>query len=254
MSFWLTVNKVIREADIILLILDARMPILSMNREIKEKVERYGKKMFLVFNKIDLISNHQLDSLKQNHNTAFFVSGIKNIGINSMKKYLLIFAKKNNVQEMRVGIVGYPNVGKSAIINALSKRASAPVSSSAGTTKGIQWVKAGGLRLLDSPGVIPFEDGNSKLGILGAKNPEKLKNQYKVACELIEMFLDNDKAALEKYYNLELSDNSEEVFLAIGRKRGFLSKGGIIDETRTAISIIRDWQKGKIRIQQRDLT
>ncbi|MEK6854936.1 MAG: GTPase [Nanoarchaeota archaeon] len=248
MSFWLTVKRVIREADIILLVLDSRMPVLSMNKEIEEKVELYGKKMFLVFNKIDLITEKQLNSLKQANEDAFFVSGIKNIGIKNMKKDLFIFAKRNGIKNIKLGVVGYPNVGKSSIINAISKRARAPISSVAGTTKGIQWVKAGKLKFLDSPGVIPFEDKNSKLGILGAKNPEKLKNSYQVAYKLIKMFLEEDKPALEKYYNLKFNDNAEEAFISIGKKRGFLSKGGIVDETKTAINIIRDWQKGKIRI------
>ena len=84
--------------------------------------------------------------------------------------------------------------------------------------------------------------------MLGAKNPEKLKDPYKVASDLLRMYLKKDKATLEKFYNLKFSDDIEEIFEAIGRKRGYLSKGGIVDENKTAINIIRDWQKGKIKI------
>src|SRR3989344_2350443 len=228
MSFWPTVKKVIREAYIILLVLDARMPVLSMNREVKEKVEMYKKKMFIIFNKIDLISEQQLRDLKKDNPDTFFVSSSKNIGISKLKRKLIFIGENKDLETMKVGVVGYPNVGKSFLINTLSKRARAQVSSTAGTTKGIQWIKYGSLKFLDSPGVIPYEDGSSKLGILGAKNPQKLKNPYKTAYELIEMFIKKNKKALEEYYQLKFNDDVEDILNAIGKRRGFLLKGGII--------------------------
>lgn len=248
MTFWATANKVLGEADIILLILDARMPGLSMNREIKDKVEGMGKKIVYVYNKIDLISKEQLDFLRQNNPDAFFVSGIGNVGISKLKISLQIIGKRIGRENPKVGLVGYPNVGKSAIINAMAKRARAAVSSVAGTTKGIQWIKAGGLSVLDSPGVIPFEDRNMKLGILGAKNPEKLKNPIKVAYEIIDMFLNENRKGFEEHYKIKFSEDKDEVLLEIGKKKGYLMRGGIVDEKKTALSIIHDWQKGKLRL------
>ena len=248
MSFWPTVKKVIREAEIVLLVLDARMPILSMNREVKDKIEMYNKRMLLIFNKIDLISKEQLENLKKDSPEAFFVSSSKNIGISNIRRKLIFIEKKSNVEVMKIGVVGYPNVGKSSLINALTKRSSTNVSSAAGTTKGIQWIKNKRLKFLDSPGVIPYEDGNSKLGILGAKNPQKLKSPYKTAYEVIGMFLEKNKKAFEDHYNLKFSNDTEEIFEAIGKRRGFLSKGGSVDKMKTSISIILDWQKGKIKV------
>ncbi len=248
MSFWVAVNKTIKESDIILVVLDARMPVLSTNREVMDKIKGYRKSAFIIFNKIDLIPQKDLEVLRKDNPTAFFVSTLHKNSIKNLKKNLEDFADKYNIETLRIGVVGYPNVGKSSLINAFSKNSKAIVSSVAGTTKGVQWIKADKLKFLDSPGVIPYEDKGSKLGMLGAKNPEKLKDPYKVASDLLRMYLKKDKATLEKFYNLKFSDDIEEIFEAIGRKRGYLSKGGIVDENKTAINIIRDWQKGKIKI------
>ena len=239
-------RRVLKESDVILLVLDARMPVLSMNREIKEKVEQSRKELFLLFNKIDLIPISALQKLKAEHADAFFVSAAKRKGINDIMRELTIVAERNNIGMLHVGMVGYPNVGKSSIINALTKRSAARVSNLAGTTKGIQWITVGKLKFLDSPGVIPYEDNAAKLGILGAKNPEKLDNPVIVAHEIIKNFLENDKETLEKHYKIKFSDDVEEIFEAIGNRRGYLSKGGIVDEKKTAIHIIREWQRGKL--------
>ncbi len=246
MSFWVAVRKTLRESDIILFVVDARMPLLSMNKEIKEKIEMSGKKCFLVFNKIDLISESKLNALKKDYKEAFFISTTNKMGVKNMRKKIIEFAEKEFGGTIKIGVVGYPNVGKSSTINSLSGRASAKVSNLAGTTKGVQWIRYDNLKFLDSPGVIPFDDKNSKLGILGAKDPEKLKNPIMVAYQILKEFL-NEKETLENYYSVELSDDAEEIFNAIGKRRGFLSKGGIVDETKTAISIIRDWQRGKLK-------
>ena len=111
---------------------------------------------------------------------------------------------------IKIGVVGYPNVGKSAIINVLARRARAPVSQKAGTTRGIQWIKVGGLLILDSPGVIPFYDGELDLGVMGAKNPEKIKDIEKIAWEIIKMFIEYDKSILENTYGIIINDDNKE--------------------------------------------
>lgn len=251
MGFLDIAEKIIDDADVVAMVLDARMPEISYNPAIKDMAERKGKKLILIFNKIDLISEEHMKLLKQRNKGAFFVSGTKNLGLRKLKTSLLIMAKKMKMETIKVGIVGYPNIGKSAIINALSHRSRALVSSVAGTTKGEQWVKAGALRIIDSPGVIPFRDNDEiKLGILGAKNPERLKNSDLVAMAIIDKFVSENKKALEDYYEIEIIEGMEsyDILGEIGKKRNLLLKGGITDERRTAILIIRDWQTGKLKI------
>jgi hypothetical protein len=251
MGFWPIVEQVIRNSEVVLLIMDARMPELSRNRGIEEKVARYNKPLVHVFTKIDLASEEHMRELRAKNRNAFFVSGLKNINIGELRLELKMMAKKKGYERLRIGVVGYPNVGKSALINALARRARAKVAHYAGTTRGVQWVKIGtNLKVLDSPGVIPFEDKESSLGLLGSKDPEKIKNKERVAFEIIEMFLKaNEKKKLEEHFKIKsLGDDAYEIMTAIGKKRGFLKKGGEVEETKTAMSIIRDWQTGKLKI------
>jgi ribosome biogenesis GTPase A len=245
MGFWPVVKKVVKDSDVVLEILDARMPKLSRNRELERICRRNNTEFIVVLNKIDLVGQERLGELRKEYGKGFFVSGSKNINIGRLRTALQIRAKKLK-RDLKVGVAGYPNVGKSAIINTLARRARAAVSLRAGTTRGIQWVKVSNLLILDSPGVVPFGDNEVKLGILGAKNPEKLKNVHKVTYALIREL---GREVIGKNYNVKIEGKDEgEIIEEIGKKKGFLRKGGLIDEQRTLYSIIRDWQKGKLRV------
>ncbi|MBS3089547.1 50S ribosome-binding GTPase [Candidatus Pacearchaeota archaeon] len=248
MGFWFIVERVMRSSDITVFILDARMPELSRNIELEERAKRLRVPILYVLNKMDLVSPDKLDELRENYPEALLVSGVKNIGIKDLKTKLLIMGKRMGNKSPKIGIVGYPNVGKSAIINAMAHRARAKVSIKAGTTRGVQFIRAGSLKILDTPGVVPFEDKESKLGMIAAKNPEKLRNPEHVAIEILEKLLKNNKPAIEKYSGAHLIDEEPHSILEqIGRHRGFLKKGGSVDEIKTAITLVRDWQRGKIR-------
>jgi len=60
--------------------------------------------------------------------------------------------------------------------------------------------------------------------------------------------LEQNIEALEKFYNIKVSEEPYDIFMEIGKKRGFLARGGVVDERRTAITIVRDWQRGKLRL------
>ncbi|MEK6928518.1 MAG: GTPase [Nanoarchaeota archaeon] len=249
MGFWPVVENVIKNSDIVLFIIDARMPELSRNIEIERKVKRMNKNVVYVFNKIDLLSGDSLNELKRNYKEGFFVSGTKNLGIGEIRKHLHILSKKMKIKYPRIGVVGYPNIGKSAIINALARRARTVVSAMPGTTKGVQWVNAGSLRILDSPGVIPYEDKASKLALFGSKAPDKMSNPDKAAIKILDIFIVKNRKALEEHYGIEVKlDDTYKVFLDIGKKKGLLGKGGVVDEHRTAVFILREWHKGKLKL------
>lgn len=250
MGYWPIVEDLIDNADIFLLVLDARMPELSRNKELERKMLLKRKENIQVFNKIDLVNEKTMKELREKYPDSFFVSGTKNLGIGKLRRHLHILAKRLKIESPRIAVIGYPNLGKSAIINALARRARALVADMPNTTKGVQWINAGGLRILDSPGVIPYEDKSSKLVLLGSKHPEKIINPIKVALEVIEMFTSSNKKALEESYRIKIAPLTDpyEIFTEIGKKRGFLKKGGEVEENKTAITIIKDWQKGKLNL------
>ena len=250
MGFWPVVENVLKNSDILLLILDARMPELSKNRQLEKKIIEQGKQLIVVYNKIDLINDADLKKLKIDYPNAFFVSGTKNIGIRELRKHLQILAKKLRFENPRIGVVGYPNLGKSAIINALARRARAAVADMPGTTRGTQWIKLSNFLILDSPGVIPYDDKSSKLLLLGSKHAYKTNQPEKIALQIIDMFLEKNKKSLQERYSITLNDKmtNYDIFLEIGKKRGFLKKGAEVDETKTAIFIIQDWQKGRVKL------
>jgi ribosome biogenesis GTPase A len=249
MGFWPVVLNVLRNSDVVLLLVDARMPEISQNSEIVNKVERMrDKRLLIIFNKADLIGNEEIASLKRGYPGAFFISAVKRTGVKNLKAVLVNMAENWNRSSLRIGIVGYPNVGKSTLINLLVPTAKAKVSSVSGTTRKTQWVREGRLRIMDSPGVIPFGDKKAKVGMTASKDPHKIRNPENVAINVIEYLAEKGENILEKFYGIE-SGSSYEMFGAIGRKKGFLIKGGDVDENRTAIKIIDDWQKGKISLK-----
>ena len=240
------VLNVLRNSDVVLLVVDARMPKVARNSEIVNKI-REGKRLIYVFNKIDLVGRKDVEKLREEYPKGVFVSVTKKIGVKELKLALENMAEGWSRASLRVGVVGYPNVGKSTLINFLAPGAGVKVSSVSGTTKKTQWVRSGRLRIMDSPGVIPFGDGRIRAGMAVAKDPHKIKNPEKVAFFLLGGG-SRVVESIKKFYKVR-GDAVDVIFEAIGRKCGYLVKGGEVDENRTAIRIIEDWQKGKIGLR-----
>ena len=97
MGFWPIVLNVLRNSDIILLLVDARMPEITRNSEIVEKVESMrNKRLIFVFNKSDLISKKDIEKLKEQYPNAFLISATKKIGVGKLKKTLKNMARNWN--------------------------------------------------------------------------------------------------------------------------------------------------------------
>jgi ribosome biogenesis GTPase A len=247
MGYWPAVMQIIKNAEVIILVLDSRMPEISKNKQLDNKLKESKKRVLIVYNKTDLISERKLKKLKNENPSSFFVSAQSRKGIKNLRFELQKITKSLKTDELDVGIIGYPNVGKSALTNALARTSKAKVLSKAGTTKGPQWITGTKIKFLDSPGVIPFEDDEVKLGLLGAKNPEKLKDAEKVALKILDLFRNSAKNLCALYkISSDPKDDSYSNFTKIAESRKLLRKGGVIDEQRTALMIIKDWQTGKL--------
>jgi len=249
MGFWPIVLNVLRNSDVVLLLVDARMPEITKNSEIVSKVENMrGKRLVIVFNKSDLIGRKDIEKLKKEYPNAFFVSASKKIGVKKLKEALDNMAENWDRPSLRIGLVGYPNIGKSTLINLLAPAAKAKVSSVSGTTKKTLWVRNGRLRIMDSPGIIPYGDKKVQIGMTASKDPHKIQNPEKVAISIIELLMKKDVRLLKKYYKAS-GDTPYEVFEDIGHRMGYLVKGGEVDENRIAIKVIDDWQRGRIKLK-----
>lgn len=242
-NYWKIVNSVIREADILLEILDARLIDETRNLELEKKIETAGKKIIYVINKSDLTSQRFLEQKKKELWPCVFVSSVEHHGSKMLRELILRMTDK---EEVTVGVVGYPNTGKSSVINMLKGKASAGTSPQSGYTRGLQKVKATNrIMLIDSPGVIPFKrDDETKLALIGSLNAAKLKDPDIDAMTLIESL----HGAVESYYGIEPGEDSEESLERIALKKGKLKKGGKPDIMLTARLIIQDWQRGKIKV------
>jgi len=248
------INSILHEADIILEILDARFIEKTRNLEMEKEVKSMGKKLIYVFNKSDLvdISKFKEEIEIQDLMPHILISTKERSGAGFLKKMIKIEAKKLKKNIVNVGVIGYPNTGKSSIINFLVGRASARTSSEAGYTKGIQKVKLSqGLYLIDTPGIIPFYEKSktnqelvAKHLQIGATTWDRTKDPDIAVLRLMQEY----PGILEKYYGINANGNSEELIEQLGKRLHYLVKGGEIDEMRTAKHILRDWQEGKIKI------
>ncbi|MBS3123859.1 50S ribosome-binding GTPase [Candidatus Woesearchaeota archaeon] len=251
-SFWRVVNSVLQEADIIIEVLDARFPQESRNVEIEEKIRHSGKIILYVITKSDLVDRPKLEEAKKELEHAVYISSLEKLGTTKLKKKILELSRGHRVV---VGVVGYPNVGKSSLINALAGRHAARTSSESGFTKGLQKIKVDNkIMLLDTPGVFPETEKGSnvvqnteyKHALFGAIDYAKVKDPEQAALGLIE----RERATICKVYNLSkdcLTLPADDVLEILALRLGRLSKGGKGDLEAVSRQILKDWQTGKIK-------
>ncbi len=248
------VMKVISEAEVILEVLDARFWRETRNYEIEKEIRKKGKKIIYVLNKSDLVDRKKIvaEMISNKMLPYVFVSCKNRKGSSDLRKKIKIEAKRLNMKAVLIGLIGYPNTGKSSLINLLKGTRVARVSPESGYTKGIQRVKISeGIYLIDTPGVIPsYENANKedkdlfKHAQINVRVWDKIREPEMVINSLIEKY----KGIIEKFYSVDSEGDSEILLEKLGRKKGFLLKGNEVDKDRTARQILRDFQEGKIRI------
>ncbi len=253
------------EVDIILELLDARIPYSSKNPEIEKLIG--DKPRITILTKSTLadpeMSKRWVEKLNKSGARAVVIDSTQNIGIDNLSKTVREVlaekiaryeAKGMHGRKLKAMIVGIPNVGKSSLINRIAGAKKAKVEDRPGVTMTKQWVPTEiGLDLLDMPGVLwpKFEDSTvgENLALTGAIR-DKILDTEELAMILCARMMTVAREAFMTRYKLTDDEveglDSYDLFELVGRKRGFLISGGQVNHQRCAEMLLDEFRGGKI--------
>ncbi|XP_016893465.1 nucleolar GTP-binding protein 2 isoform X3 [Cynoglossus semilaevis] len=250
---WGELYKVIDSSDVIIQVLDARDPIGTRSGSIETylKKEKPWKHLIFVLNKCDLIptwvTKRWVAVLSQEYPTlAFHASLTNSFGKGSLIQLLRQFGKLHtDKKQISVGFIGYPNVGKSSVINTLRSKKVCNVAPLAGETKVWQYITLmRRIFLIDCPGVVyPSDDSESDIVLKGVVQVEKIKNPE----EHIGAVLERAKPEyIQKTYRIPSWTSAQDFLEKLALRTGKLLKGGEPDLSTVSKMVLNDWQRGRI--------
>lgn len=251
-------NK-LKLVDLVIEVLDARVPISTTN-PIFDRLFKNKMRMILI----------SKDDLADPKITAEFVDHYKNdakvyaVNMNSKNdinrvireigniKSELLNKKSGRVEDLnlKLMVVGMPNVGKSTLLNALKGKKSARVGNTPGVTKSLQWVKTDqGFMILDTPGILSTSR-RDKIGINNLKIVNGIENieddPSELAIILIDILKRRYPGVINERYDISEDNDRVEILEDIGRRRGAIIRGGEIDYTRAGEILLQDFRTGKL--------
>lgn len=268
------INEDLKLIDIVVEILDARIPISSQNPDIKEMTK--NKKKIIILNKCDLSDERDnkrwTEYFEKQGNKVVLVNANNGKGVDevirqiqkTMQEENKAYAEKGRIgRKTRVIVVGIPNVGKSSFINRIAKKNSAGVANKPGVTKQKQWIRINDqIELMDTPGVLwpKFESDEVAFNLAFTGTiKDTILEITEVAYNLVKFLLEEYKENLIQRYSLDEktindilkqdqneNENIYEIMQLIGKKRGAIVSGGNIDDEKTSRIILDDFRSGKI--------
>jgi ribosome biogenesis GTPase A len=244
--------------DLVLEIVDARIPVSSRNPVIDQLVA--GKPRVVLFNKSDLADEEAtaewIRAEQAKDRDALGINAMTGTGTAALYRLLKRIEEETNASRtrkraLRMMVVGVPNVGKSTFINKLAGRKAAIASDRPGVTRGKQWISVGGLQLLDTPGLLwPKLDGEhvgEHLAFTGAVKDQILDVEA-LAAHLLKWLAERYPALLTARYKIEADPDAAgwELLERAARKRGFLISGGEVDTERMSNILLDEFRGGVI--------
>ena len=251
----------IKLIDLVIEIIDARVPLSSRNPDIDELGK--NKARLIILNKSDLADEKKNDAwaawfqgkgcftAKVNARSGAGMKKIQDTIQEACKEKIERDRKRGIINRpIRAMIVGIPNVGKSTFINSYARKACTKVGNKPGVTKGKQWIRLGkNIELLDTPGILwpKFDDEavGLRLAFIGSINDEIL-SITDIAVELIKFLQANYCNTLVQRYNIESVDDPVQMLTGIAEKRQCIKKGGELDYDKAAALLIDDFRSGKL--------
>ncbi len=242
---WKIVYSLVNRANIVLEVVDARFPQKTRCEHLEQIVADKDKHLILCLNKADLIPKVIASKWKLKFNPDFptiFMSARDRLGTKILRNSLKHASRKNN---NIVAIVGFPNTGKSSVVNILKGRHSASTAATPGWTKHGQLFRISKTMVIyDTPGVLPFEGSEEDHVLYGGYPVDKLEDPMKYASELFEQLNKQDPTVIHKKYNL--TTIGAQFFEDLAKTRGRLLPGAVPDVEQVAREFLREFVDGKI--------
>jgi len=272
-------KKVVEAADVVIQVLDARDPLRSRCPQVESAVISAGtsKKLVLLLNKVDLVPRDVVEKwlkyLRNEFPTLAFKASTQNqkenlarskidynsaseqllqssqcLGAETLMKLLGNYSRSLDVKTaIRVGVVGFPNVGKSSVINSLKRAQACDTGSVPGMTKQMQEVKLDkNIKMIDSPGIVMSSSVDPVERVL--RNCTRLDLAGIEASLVVEHILRRcSTQQIMLQYGVPNFKDTTEFLTMMAQKMGRLKKGGIPDVEKAAFKVVEDWNTGKIR-------
>lgn len=257
------IEENLKLVDVVIELLDARIPASSANPMLAEIIK--GKPRLIALNKSDLAdaasTKRWLAYFRAQDIPAVAIDSVKGRGMKQLVAKAEELARPKTDRFVKAGgrpraarcmILGIPNVGKSSLINRLAGAVKAKAADKPGVTRAKQWIKIGAaLDLLDTPGILwpKFEDQTVglKLAFTGAINDEIYDREQVTALLLSVMRRDYPERLQERFkFKGEMPEDGLALLEAIGRKRGCLVKGGVVDLEKAQNIVLTEFRSGKL--------
>jgi nuclear GTP-binding protein len=272
-AFYREFRKVIDAADVILEVLDARDPMGCRCEEVERLILQKdpSKKIVLVLNKIDLVPRENAETWLQYLRNDFPAIAFKSstqkqrtnlgrsrdvedvksygggecLGANTLVALLKNYSRSLNAKTaISVGIIGYPNVGKSSIINSLKRARAVNVGATPGVTRSMQEVHLDKkVKLLDCPGIVFASNDASSLVLRSAVRVDQISDPIGVVTQILDRI---PRVQLLSLYHIADFRDVPHFLSLIAAKKGLLGPGGAPRHEDAATSVIQDWNGGRI--------
>lgn len=251
----------IKLIDLIIELVDARIPLSSRNPDIDELGQNKSRMVLLnksdladpVYNKqwISFLEEQGAHVLEINSKTGEGIKGIQGMVQEACKEKLERDRKRGIVNRpVRAMVAGIPNVGKSTFINSFAGKACTRTGNKPGVTRGKQWIRLNrNLELLDTPGILwpRFEDQQvgMHLAFIGSMNDEVIILE-ELACDLLSCLKTLYPDAVTERYGVGWKDSPAEMLESIARARGCILKGESMDLNKAAAILLDDFRSGRL--------